>query len=105
MDATARIDQWCAAQSDHGHADVVRTGASFRGNTVIIEEQRSDWGGSGEWSGMPSARMRFDPATGRWDLAWHRASGRWEAYPDWVPSSLERCLQEIAEDPLCVFWG
>jgi hypothetical protein len=41
-----------------------------------------------------------------WTLYYHRHTGRWERYPLLGPSGrLGDLLTELAEDPICVFWG
>jgi hypothetical protein len=41
-----------------------------------------------------------------WTLYYHRHTGRWERYPLLGPSRrLGDLLSEIADDPICVFWG
>ena len=59
-----------------------------------------------EWTRMPIARLRYAASQRLWTLYYHRHTGRWERYPLLGPSRrLTDLLSEIAEDPICVFWG
>ncbi|MGH2861921.1 MAG: DUF3024 domain-containing protein [Solirubrobacteraceae bacterium] len=52
------------------------------------------------------ARLRYVASKRLWTLYYHRHTGRWERYPLLGPSCrLTDLLSEIADDPICVFWG
>lgn len=41
-----------------------------------------------------------------WHLYWIRGNGKKELYSDLKPQKdLQKCIDEINEDPLCTFWG
>lgn len=84
----------------------VRVEAEVVGTKVSVVERRSPRnGGTGEWSSSPVAQLRFDPKVQRWALYWPDRNNRWRRYEDLEPPSIERVLQEIADDPTCIFWG
>jgi len=75
---------------------------------VNIVERRPPWREDfgPEWSRLPIARLRYVASNRLWTLYYHRHTGRWERYPLLGPSGrLGDLLSELAEDPICVFWG
>jgi Protein of unknown function (DUF3024) len=75
---------------------------------VTIVERRPPWREDygPEWSRLPIARLRYVASKRLWTLYYHRHTGRWERYPLLGPSRrLADLLSELAEDPICVFWG
>jgi hypothetical protein len=75
---------------------------------VNIVECRPPWRGNygAEWPRLPIARLRYVASRRLWTLYYHRHTGRWERYPLLGSSRrLADLLRELAEDPICVFWG
>jgi hypothetical protein len=65
---------------------------------------REDYGP--EWSRLPIARLRYVASKRLWTLYYQRHTGRWERYPLLGPSRrVADLIREVAEDPICVFWG
>lgn len=48
-----------------------------------------------------TAQLRYDPASHDWTLYWADRNSRWHRYDDIDPD----LLNEINDDPTCVFWG
>jgi hypothetical protein len=75
---------------------------------VNIVERRPPWREDygPEWSRLPIARLRYVASKRFWTLYYHRHTGRWERYPLLGPSRrVADLLSEVAEDPICAFWG
>lgn len=75
-------------------------------NAVTIVESRSPWDGSaGDWWQQEVARLRFERTRG-WTLYWSDRNSDFHVY-DRVPSTVrvKRLLDEVDEDPTCIFWG
>jgi hypothetical protein len=79
---------------------------TVRGYEVKIIESRSAYIKSRKWNDTFIARLKHDPKTMLWHLYWMRASGRWQVYPDLIPTKdLESLVNEIKNDPHRAFWG
>ena len=103
-----RIKRFCADESPAEHADQVQVVYKVRGKSVTISESRPPWDGRGtEWTDHPVAQVRYAPETHKWSLHWSDRNSRWHPYPyDLIrPGSLSSLLEEIKEDPTCIFWG
>jgi hypothetical protein len=84
----------------------LRVEAEVEGTEVTLVERRVPWdGGAGAWTRSPVAQLRFDPKLELWALYWPDRNDRWHRYDGLEPTSVERVLREIADDPTCIFWG
>ena len=82
----------------------------MRGRTVTILELRPPWSSmlGPEWTTVPIAQLRYappPPARGRWQLYWADRNSRWHRYQDLDPGTAQVLLDEIDQDPTCIFWG
>lgn len=58
------------------------------------------------WTKMKIARIDFDQASRGWTLWAYDRNERSLFYPELEPNvSLDAVIQEIDEDPTCIFWG
>jgi hypothetical protein len=106
----AAIRDFCDARVPADTLDVVRVELERERErqAVNIVERRPPWREDfgPEWLRPPIARLRYVASTRLWTLYYHRHTGRWERYPLLGPTGrLADLLGEIAEDPICVFWG
>ena len=104
----ARIRDVCAARVPREASEHVRVEVEQERQAVNIVERRPPWREDygPEWMRLPIARLRYVASRGLWTLYYHRHTGRWERYPLLGPSRrLSDLLSEIADDPICVFWG
>jgi hypothetical protein len=102
----ARVQAFCASRTPPHLRDELRLEVEVRGTEVTILEGRLPWnGGADEWSRSPVANLRFESRTERWTLYWPDRNDRWRRYGDLEPASIERVLEEIDDDPTCIFWG
>jgi hypothetical protein len=56
-------------------------------------------------SRVPVAQLRYDPSNHLWTLYWADRNSRWHRYDDIDPSTTDQLLNEINDDPTCIFWG
>ncbi len=54
---------------------------------------------------MPVAQLRYVPASQLWTLHWADRNGRWHPYDDRIAGTAIELLDEIRNDPTCIFWG
>ena len=90
--------------SDH-QKDKVRVFYDIKGYTVTIFQGRLSFPGSHLWTDSPIARLKYDPRTFSWELYRRNLTGEWQRYTDLKPTRLlQSIIDEIANDPLGVFW-
>jgi hypothetical protein len=102
----ARVRAFCESRTPAHVRDELRIEAEVSRTAVTIVERRPPWDGDGmDWLRSPVAQMRFESKTERWALYWPDRNDRWRRYDDLEPTSVERVLDEIGDDPTCIFWG
>lgn len=104
----AKIQHLCKARVPPEAREHVRVELEHERQAVNIVERRPPWREDygPDWPPMPIARLRYVASKRLWTLYYHRHTGRWERYPLLGPSRrVSDLLSEIAEDPICVFWG
>ncbi len=73
---------------------------------VTIVECRPPWEGKGDWERNPVARLRFTKKTGLWSLYWLDRNERFHSYDRiGANQNVQVLLNEIDQDPTCIFWG
>jgi Protein of unknown function (DUF3024) len=98
----ARIRQFCESKVP-AH---LRDEADVRGKSVTILDCRPPWHPNlTAWSRAPIAQLRYDIDTNLWTLYWADRNSRWHRYDDTDPGTAEDLLNEINDDPTCIFWG
>jgi hypothetical protein len=104
----ARIQKLCDARVPPRAREHARVELEQERQAVNIVERRPPWREDygPEWSRLPIARLRYVASKRLWTLYYHRHTGRWERYPLLGPSPrLADLLRELAQDPICLFWG
>jgi hypothetical protein len=104
----ARIQELCESRVPPEAQEHVRVELEHERQAVNIVERRPPWRPDygPEWSRLPIARLRYVASKRLWTLNYHRHTGRWERYPLLgLSRRLTDLLTEIAEDPICAFWG
>ena len=102
----ARIRQFCDRRVPAHLRDQVRVEADVRGKSVTIFDCRPPWHPNlTDWSRVPVAQLRYDPDATSWTLYWADRNSRWHRYDDIEPGTADELLNEINEDPTCIFWG
>jgi len=105
--AIANIQRFCEKHSPPEMRDELRLEYTTRGNSVTIADCRPVWQGApGDWTRMPIAQLRYQPANELWTLYWADRNDRWHLYEDLEPTKdLDAVLAEVDEDPTCIFFG
>jgi Protein of unknown function (DUF3024) len=102
----ARIRRFCEDRTPPEFRDEMRVEADVRGRSVTILDCRPPWMPElVEWSRQPLAQLRYDVESSLWTLYWADRNSRWHRYDDLDPGPVGDLLDEIAEDPTCIFWG
>jgi Protein of unknown function (DUF3024) len=90
----ARIRQFCDSS------------VPVRGKSVTIFDCRAPWHPDvTDWSRVPVAQLRYDPASDTWTLNCADHNSRRHRYDDIDPGTADELLNEINEDPTGIFWG
>jgi len=101
-----RLERYCQGRVPEGVRDQIRLGYRIRGNHVTLIEERPSFLGSGDWTQLVVAQLRFRPADSKWSLYWADRNSRWHEYNDLDPSAdIDHLLREIDRDPTGIFWG
>jgi hypothetical protein len=77
-----------------------------RGLTIL--ECRPPWSDliGSEWSRAPIARITYSKQAGEWTLYYADRNDRFQRYWECGPSAyVADLLEEIDNDPTCIFWG
>jgi hypothetical protein len=61
--------------------------------------------GPADWSRLPIAQLRYDADNHLWTLYWADRNDRWHRYDDIDSGTADELLDEINDDPTCIFWG
>jgi hypothetical protein len=102
----ARIRKFCEERTPPEYRDEMRVEADVRGRSVTIVDCRSPWTPElVDWTRQPLAQLRYDSESALWSLFWADRNSRWHRYDDLDPGSVGDLLNEIAADPMCIFWG
>ena len=104
--AQKQLDTLCKTRIPKEIKDKIQLIYTIDANTITLIEKRSLWNDSSRWSELSVAIMIFDKESMTWQLYWIRGNGKKEMYTQLEPQKdLQRCIDEIDEDPLCTFWG
>ena len=104
--AQKQLDKFCATRIPAELKNEIQLKYTIEKNIVTLIETRPLWNDPSRWSELPVAIMIFDKESMVWQLYWIRGNGKKELYTDLKPQKdLQKCIDEIDEDPLCTFWG
>jgi hypothetical protein len=102
----ARIRRYCDTKVPADHRHEARVEADVRGRSVTIFDCRPPWYPDlTDWSRVPVAQLRYASDDNSWTLYWADRNARWHRYQETKPGTVEKLLNEIDEDPTCIFWG
>ena len=101
-----KLRRFCTKRVPKTLADEVRLEVTTRGKSISIHERRPLWRGpTGEWTSMPIAQLRYE-GDGAWTLYFGDRHGKWVVYPALEPRQrVDAIINELEEDPTCIFWG
>jgi hypothetical protein len=104
-----KVKRFCAKKVPDTLADEVRLEVTIRGRSLSIHERRPVWRGApGDWTSTPIAQFRYDgdgDGDGKWTLYFGDHNGKWVLYFDLDPKQpIHVLINELEDDPTCVFW-
>jgi hypothetical protein len=105
----ARVQRWCDARVPPHIRDELRIEVDVEPRHLTIVECRPPWhpdDADREWARSPIARLRYTKSDRIWTIYWRDRNLRFRLY-DRVPASvsIDDLLEEIDNDPTCIFWG
>jgi hypothetical protein len=103
-----RVRQWAHDKTPAEYRDQMRVEVDETPRGLTILECRPPWSEiiGAEWSRAPIARLIYSKQTGAWTLYYADRDDRFHRYPACGPSSsVTELLEEIDNDPTCIFWG
>lgn len=81
-------------------------GYTYDGTVVELYQIRPDWRDPAVILHHPYAKIKFTKSKNVWNLYWMRASGKWNEYKEFKPStSLQKALDCIDKDEYGCFKG
>jgi len=73
---------------------------------VVLAEKRPHWRDPSEWVETPVAKFKYAATQRMWQLFYQDRNLKWRQYePRFEASNFEELLQEVDQDPNCIFWG
>ena len=76
--------------------------------SVTILECRPPWKAEygPEWTRFPIARLRYTAARKEWSIYWRDRNLKFHLYDLFDPTpTIQAALDEVEQDPTCIFWG
>jgi hypothetical protein len=102
----ARVRRHCEAQNRHDHTDSLRIDFEVLGNDIVLFEDRAPWNGkSTERMREDFAKMRWSPSNRHWTLYCMDGNLKWHKYSEIGPGPIQTLLDEVDDDPTCIFKG
>lgn len=100
------VGGFCEQKVPDHQKNQVRVFYDIKGYTATIIQSRPSFPGSHLWTDYPIAKLKYDPRTMGWQLYRRNLPGDWQRYPGLKPTQhLQSLIDEIARDPIRVFWG
>ena len=106
--AVAAVRRYCEQKIPPEHRDQARVEWAARGKSITLFECRAPWhpDRGPEWSRVPIAQLRYEPADHHWQLYCADRNSRWHRYELAEPTAhIAALLEAIDRDPTGIFWG
>ena len=107
-DAVEVVRRWARDKTLEEFGDRMRVEAEETPRALTIVECSLMRGMDGEamWLRVPNARLGFASGRRDWTLYCFDSNSKAHRYPDFEPSAkIKDLLDEIDDDPTCIFWG
>jgi hypothetical protein len=102
----SKLKAYCEKRVPPEVRDRVRLSYRFRGDSVILFEERPSFAESDAWVEIPVAQFRFNVGLQMWTLYCADRNSRWHKYWEIEPDkNFENLLREVDKDPTGIFWG
>ena len=100
------VGGFCEQKVPDHQKNQVRVFYDIKGYTVTLIQSKPSFPGSHLWTDYSIAKLKYDPRTFKWQLYAKKSPDEWEGYPGLeLTQNLQSLIDEIASDPLNVFWG
>ena len=104
--AVKQIENYCDNKIPIHAQSQIKMKYSIRGNSFTLLESRVKWDDDSIWTDMKIAQMRFDSDRMLWKLYYPNRNEKWMEYEILdAKQEIQELLNEIDDDPICVFWG
>jgi hypothetical protein len=106
--AVQLVRRWAQERTPAEFRDRTRVDVDVqpRGLTIVECSLMPNIDGELDWLRVPSARLSYSSGTGEWTLYCFDSNSKVRRYPDFEPSTrIQDLLDEVEEDPTCIFWG
>ena len=101
-----KLSEYCENKVPEHAKSRLRLKYKIRVNSVTLFEERPDYIDKNIWIDIKVAQFRYNPADNRWTLYYPDRNNKWNEYYDLDPDpDFNELLQEVEEDPTCIFWG
>jgi hypothetical protein len=107
-DAVEVVRRWAHNNTPAEFRDRTRVEVEETPRGLTIVECSLMPGPDGEmmWLRVPSARLAYVSGRREWSLYCFDSNSKPHRYPDFEPSTkIKDLLDEIDDDPTCIFWG
>ena len=107
-DTVEVVRRWAHDQTPEEFRDRMRVEVEEtpRGLTIVECSLMPDMDGEAGWLRVPSARLAYASGRREWTLYCFDSNSKAHRYPDFEPSAkIKDLLDEIDDDPTCIFWG
>ncbi len=100
------MEKYCKNRIPEHAQHQVKSKYELEKNTITLMESRVKWNDASVWVDIPIAKMKYEVKSMTWKLYWVRANEKWVSYDGLAPQKdLQKCIDEIQLDPMCVFDG
>jgi hypothetical protein len=104
--AEAQVKKYCEGKMPPEYQNEIRMSYVFRGNSLTIIESRPGMLDQSEWHNMAIAQFRYSYQNGKWKLYCADRNGKWHVYVERQPTAdLQELIDEVEDDPTCIFYG
>lgn len=102
------VRRWAQDRTPEAFRDRTRVEVEVhpRGLTIVECSLMPAMDGEMEWLRVPSARLSYSSGSRKWTLYCFDSNSKVRRYPYFEPNTkVQTLLDEIDEDPTCIFWG
>lgn len=103
-----RVRKWANDRTPPDVREEMRVEVEETPRGLTILECRPPWDElpGAEWTRSPIARLTYSKQSGEWTLYYADRNDRFQRYWECGPSAhVTDLLEEIDNDPTCIFWG
>ncbi|HYN44688.1 MAG TPA: DUF3024 domain-containing protein [Candidatus Limnocylindrales bacterium] len=104
--AEEMLIKYCEGKGQEHLKGKFRIGYAFKGNTIIVYEERINYQDSTGRIEVPVAKLSYDIESDEWSLFSVDNKSRWHKYSKEKPNKdISKLLRTVDEDSTGIFWG